>query len=179
MGTHPIFESDFDCLTEMENVANLSQSTDAGRLDCLKKLKEMQRQQKSDFHARVDDITSLKRKLNEFDRLLEQKNNQRDTKIQDLNLRISDLEANLKLLGELDDLNIKFDQVKKEIKDQFNLKSNMAIQIRLYQELFGIITNFNCGIGVYEGYFKTINGPLHFKVNSAQEFREKLKEARN
>ena len=53
----------------------------------------------------------------------------------------------MKLLGELDDLNIKFDQVKKEIKDQFNLKSNMAIQIRLYQELFGIITNFNCGIG--------------------------------
>merc|ERR1712136_217051 len=127
----------------------------------------------------VENNKDLKRKLIELDRILEDKIRERDAKVEAVKLKIQELEEKLKSLGELDNLNLKLSEVKNEVQNELNEKSMMGVEIRLYGEIFGMITNFNSAIGVYEGYFKTINGPMPFKVHSPEEFHQKFEEAQN
>ena len=57
------------------------------------------------------------------------------------------MEEKLKSLGELDNLNLKLSEVKNEVQNELNEKSMMGVEIRLYGEIFGMITNFNSAIG--------------------------------
>ena len=57
------------------------------------------------------------------------------------------MEEKLKSLGELDNLNLKLSEVKNDVQNELNEKSMMGVEIRLYGEIFGMITNFNSGIG--------------------------------
>lgn len=161
----------------MTNIANLSQSTDGNRLDFLKTCKERQEEQKYAFQSMVDDNKDLKQKLIELDRTLEEKIRQRDAKLEAAQLKIREFEENLKSLGELDGLNLKLTEAKEEVQKESNQKSIMALEIRMFGEKFGTITDFNSALGVYEGYFQTVNGPIPFKVHSPEEFQQKLKEA--
>ena len=58
-----------------------------------------------------------------------------------------ELEEKLKSLGELDNLNLKLSEVKNDVQNELNEKSMMGVEIRLYGEIFGMITNFNSAIG--------------------------------
>ena len=59
-----------------------------------------------------------------------------------------EFEENLKSLGELDNLNLKLTEAKEEVQKESNQKSFMAIEIRLFGEIFGTITDFNSALGM-------------------------------
>jgi len=59
-------------------------------------------------------------------------------------------------------------EAKEEVQKESNQKAIMALEIRMFGEKFGTITDFNSALGVYEGYFKTVNGPIPFKVHSPE-----------
>ena len=59
-----------------------------------------------------------------------------------------EFEENLKSLGELDNLNLKLTEAKEEVQKESNQKSIMALEIRMFGEKFGTITDFNSALGM-------------------------------
>ena len=47
-------------------------------------------------------------------------------------------------------MNLKLSEVKNEVQKELNEKSMMGVEIRLYGEIFGMITNFNSAIGTVQ-----------------------------
>ena len=53
----------------------------------------------------------------------------------------------MKTLGELDDLNLKLTEAKNGVQKELNQKSIMALEIRMFGEQIGTITDFNSALG--------------------------------
>merc|ERR1712126_588205 len=185
MGTHPIFESDFDCLTDCyislnTRSINLDNShilySDYERQNKIKYIKDFCLESQTSAKGLAAKYNKMKTKNEDLKRQIEDARADSEQK----RTLIANIEsAQQAFVEQLEKLN-----VLKEETDALDAKSQEATQAdeenaricRLYEKVLGVELRYSTACGVYEGFVATAEGPKAFSLSSKEAFVQFMRE---
>merc|ERR1712130_173359 len=180
MGTHPIFESDFDCLTDFDmslntRSINLDNShvlyNDSERLNKLKYIKDFCLESQTSAKGAVNKCSKMKANNDDLKRQLEEARANSERK----RTQLANIESRQRAFNEqLEKLNVlkeETDALKTKAREAKESDDENARICRLYEKVLGVELRYTTkACGVYEGYKMTPEGPKAFSLVSKEAF---------